>query len=446
MEPVPDLKTLKRNAARGIADAQYKLGVWYLRQHGPDTDNDEARHALEAAADQGFAPAMSALAYMLLRAQGAAYDPDGAADLFERAADAGFAEARYRLGEMCAIGSGREQNLEAAREQFRQAAEAGHASAMCQYAYCLSEGLGGPGDPLQATHWYAQAAMAGEPRALCCIGWRYESGHTLEADPVRALACYMRAAAAAYPGGAIAANRLAVTLDDASIARAQLQSDKTVDIEPARETGQGPRCGAPQVLSWRPRCVLFEDFLSQDECLHLISVAKPFLRVAKVLNRSTGERVLDPARRARSARMLDPLRDLVVWNVEQRLAQYAMLPPQNAEPITLLFYAKGDEYRPHLDYYDPRAPGSRIGLEQGGQRVATFLVYLNEVEAGGETLFPDAGISVPPVAGCGLLFFNCAADGQPDPSSLHAGAPVESGEKWLLSSWIRSGVYPLNQG
>lgn len=446
MEQMPDLETLKRDAARGIAAAQYNLGVWFLRQHGPAADHDAARQALQAAADQGFAPAMSALGYLLLRAQGTGHDPAGAADLFERAADAGFIEARYRLGEMCAIGSGRGQDLEVAREQFRQAAEAGHGGAMCQYAYCLYEGLGGPRDLLQATNWYARAAMEGEPRALCCIGWRYESGHTLEADPVRALACYMRAAAAAYPGGTIAANRLAINLDDESIAQAQLQSREPLDIEPARETGPPRHCGAPRVLSWEPRCVLFEDFLSQEECLHLIAIAKPFLRVARVLNRKTGERVLDPARRAQSARMLDPLRDLVVWNVEQRLARYAMLPPQNAEPVTVLYYAEGDEYRPHRDYYDPRAPGSRIGLEQGGQRVATFLVYLNDVEAGGETLFPTAEISVPPVAGCGLLFFNCTADGRPDPSSLHAGAPVKSGEKWLLSSWIRSAAYPLNGG
>ncbi|MGB5210468.1 MAG: 2OG-Fe(II) oxygenase [Gammaproteobacteria bacterium] len=446
MAPAPDLETLKRDAASGRAAAQYKLGMWHLRQQDPDVDHQAARAALEAAADQGFAPAISALGYMSLRAQGTDYDPQRAADMFQRAATAGFPEARYRLAEMYAVGSGRGQDLETARQYFCQAAEAGHAGAMCQYAYCLFEGLGGPSDRITATHWYAQAALTGEPRALCCVGWRFETGHTLNPDPARALACYMKALRAGYPGGGVAANRLAITLDDESIARAQLLSGAPLEMPPIQDIGASQRSSAPRVIGWKPRCVLFKDLLSQEECLHLIAIAKPFLRVARVLDRSTGKRVLDPARRAQSARLRDPLRDLVVWNVAQRLARYSMIPPENAEPITVLYYARGDEYRPHHDYYDPRTPGSRAGLAAGGQRVATFLVYLNEVEAGGETRFPDADVSVPPVAGCGLLFFNCKPDGTPDRAALHAGAPVISGEKWLLSSWIRSGAYPLDEG
>lgn len=446
MAQAPDLDTLKRDAARGIAAAQYNLGVWHLQQHGDDADYEAARRTLEASADQGFAPAMSALGYMLLRGQGVGYDPSAAGDLFLRAAEAGFAEARYRLGEMYGAGYGRQQDPAAARDCFRQAAEAGHPGAMCQFGYGLSHGIGGDPDPVRATAWYGRAAKAGDPRALCAIGWRHEQGHTLSADPIRALASYMAAAAAGYPGGAMAANRLAPQLDDADIASAQAMSRQPVPPETPRECLINPAEAAPRVLAWQPRCFLFPDILSQEECFHLIAMARPFLRTARVLDRQTGERVVDDARRASSARMLDPLRDMVVWNIEQRLARYAMLPPENAEPITILHYAPGDEYRPHRDYYDPRAPGSRVGLDQGGQRVATFLVYLNEVEAGGETCFPEVGLTVPPATGCGLLFFNCDPEGEPDVRTLHAGAPVERGEKWLLSRWIRAGTYPVTAG
>lgn len=446
MAQAPDLDTLKRDAARGIAPAQYNLGVWHLQQHGMEADYEAARVNLEAAAEQGFAPAMSALGYMLLRAQGVGYDPHAAAELFLRAAEAGFPEARYRLGEMYGAGYGRPQDAESARDCFRQAAEAGHTGAMCQLAYCHSHGIGGDRDPVAATRWYGRAATAGEPRALCSIGWRHENGDTLSEDPVRALAHYMRAAAAGYPGGSMAADRLALILDEDRIALAQRQSRKPLEPETPGESNGRSADGSPRVASWGPRCFLFPGFLSQEECFHLIGVAKPFLRAAQVLDRRTGERVLDQARRASSARMLDPLRDLVVWNIEQRLARSAMLPPENAEPITVLFYGPGDEYRPHRDYYDPRLPGSQVGLDQGGQRLATFLVYLNDVEAGGETLFPEAGLSFPPQMGCGLLFFNCGPDGEPDTRTLHAGAPVERGEKWLLSRWIRAGAYPLSAG
>jgi prolyl 4-hydroxylase len=446
MDQAPDLEQLKRDAARGIAPAQYNLGVWYLQQHGPGADYEAARVTLEAAADQGFAPAMSALGYMLLRAQGFEYDPDAAAGFFQRAAEAGFAEARYRLGEMYGAGYGRPQDSESARQCFRLAAEAGHPGAMCQLAYCYGHGLGGDRDPVAATRWYGQAALAGEPRGLCAIGWRHESGDTLTRDPVRALALYLRAAAGGYPGASMAAVRLEASLDEDVVAAARSRSREPVRLETPHDARADSGQASPRVAAWRPRCFLFPGLLSQEECFHLIGIAKPFLRAAHVLNRHTGERVVDQARRASSTRMLDPLRDMVVWNLEQRLARLAMLPPQNAEPITVLFYGPGDEYRPHRDYYDPRLPGSRVGLDQGGQRVATFLVYLNEVEAGGETLFPEAGLSFPPQTGCGLLFFNCGPDGQPDPLTLHAGAPVERGEKWLLSRWIRAGAYPIGAG
>jgi len=442
----PDLDTLRRDAQRGIAAAQYNLGVWHLRQKAANADHDAAHDAFQAAADQDFAPAVSALGYMYLRAQGVEYDAGRAAGLFARAADLGFTEARYRLGEMRAAGYGLEQEPKAARQAFQLAAEQGHPAAMTQMAYCLVHGIGGAANPVEATRWYGVAAQNNEPRAMCALGWRYEHGHTLERDPTQALACYLRAGAVGYYGGVIAGNRLALTLEDSQIAQAQIRSQSPPSVEVPVDTGPPPGIGEPHIVSWRPRCITFRDFLNQEECLHLISVARPFVRPSQVLMRATGERTVHPARRSSNARLIDPLRDLVVWNIEQRLARYAMLPAANGEPITILRYGPGDEYRPHADYYHPDDEGAQVGLRQGGQRVATFLVYLNPVESGGSTDFPDADLNIPPQPGTGLLFFNCLPDGAPDPLSVHAGTPVVSGEKWLLSRWIRTGTYPLSAG
>jgi prolyl 4-hydroxylase len=442
----PDLDTLRQDAERGVPAAQYNLGVWHLRQRQPHADYEAARAAFQAAADQDFAPAVSALGYLYLRGQGVDYDAEQAAVLFERAAGLGFLEARYRLAEMRAAGYGLAQDIARARQTFQLAAEQGHPAAMTQLAYCLVNGLGGDADALAATRWYAAAAGKNEPRAICALGWRLEHGHTLDPDPVRALACYLRAGALGYYGGAIAGNRLAPMMDEVKIAEAQIVSQSPITIEAPFDTGPPVGVGQPHVVSWRPRCFTFDDFVTQEECLHLISVARPFVRPSQVLMRATGERIVHPARRSSNARLVDPLRDLVVWNIEQRLAQYAMLPAANGEPITILRYGPGDEYRPHADYYHPDDEGAHIGLRQGGQRVATFLVFLNDVEAGGSTDFPDAGLSVPPRPGSGLLFFNCLPDGSPDALSVHAGTPVRRGEKWLLSRWIRTGTYPLSEG
>ena len=442
MNQPPDLETLKRDAARGIPGASYNLGVWYLQARGEARDPEAAKAAFETAAAAGFAPAMSALGYVYLRGQGVDYDAPRAADWFTRAADQGFPEARYRLGEMRAAGYGLDQDLAAARADFETAAGLDHTPAMCQLAYCLAEGLGGDADPAGATEYYGRAAVAGDPRAQCAIGDRYERGDTLPEDPAQAMAWYQRAQGRGYRGAELAAARLEPNLTGAQRERAQaLAAHPRPAVDVATPAAARPRRPSVVTLSWSPRAFLYRDLLSPEECFHLIALSGAFLRPALVLNRETGERSVESARRAHTARLMDPLRDLVVGNLEKRVAEHVLLPPENAEPFTIIRYGPGDEYRPHADYYDPDDPGSRTGLDQGGQRLATFLAYLNRPPEGGETSFPRIGLSVPPEPGAGLLFFNCAPDGTPDPATLHAGNPVGAGEKWLASRWIRVGRF-----
>jgi len=448
MQQAPDLETLKKDAASGIAGAQYNLGVWHLQQPAGDRDTDAARDAFESAAKQEFAPAMSALGYMYLRSQGVDYNEQKAAALFERSANAGFSEAIYRRGELRAVGCGTERDIEGARRDFETASAQGHQGAMTQLAYCLTRGIGGETDPVAATRWYGRAAVAGDPRAQCCIAWRYETGHTLPKNAALAFDWYVRAATAGYKAAALAADRLAPTRSPQAVEEARSKaSGKPPGIDnPEQPDAADINPAGPQPVSWSPRVFTFPSFLSQDECFHLIGLARPFLRRAMVLNRKSGELIVGDGRRSRNTRLLDPLRDIVVWQVEQRLARYAMLPVANAEPITIIYYGIGDEYRPHSDYYPPEDPGSQVGLDKGGQRVATFISYLNAVEEGGETVFPEADISVAPTPGMGLLWFNTLHDRTPDRKTLHAGLPVKKGEKWILSRWIRETEYPMKYG
>jgi hypothetical protein len=441
MHQDPDLETLKRDARRGIPAAAYNLGVWYLREGGDAAGQEAARKAFESAADSGFAPADSALGYMYLRGQGVPADPERAVQLFSRSAEAGFSEARYRLGELRSAGLGTPRDLQAARENFSLAAELGHPPAMTQLAYCLSRGLGGDPDTGAAARWYERAALAGDPRSQWRLGSGQEHGEILPADAVGALSWYLRAAARDYGRALQDCERLKGALEPRQVEEAVRLSRQ--QPEPAAEIGRVKAIAGAvtEIVCWSPRIFRFQVMVDDEEINHLIHIARPLLRPAVVLNRQTGERVRDPARRSHNARLNGPLRDTVVCNIEDRLARYSLIPVENGEPITILRYQPGDEYRPHADYYDPKHPGSATGLSQGGQRVATFLVYLNDVPAGGETAFPRIDISMPPERGAGLLFFNCAPEGVPDPRTLHAGKPVEDGEKWLLSRWIRASAY-----
>lgn len=442
MERAPDLEVLERDAAKGVPAASYNLGVWHLTGQSGKPDYDAARAAFDSAADKGFGPALSALGYMRLRGQGFDVDHAAAVDCFRRGADAGFAEATYRLAELRIAGCGTTRDTAAGRAGLREAADRGHPGAMTQLAYCLAQGIGGDEDYAEAAYWYQRAAIAGEPRAQCRMAQAREEGEMLAVDPIHALAWYLRAAAGGFGVAVAHCERLATGLADDQIERAKSLAARAPEAVDSIEPVAPPVVPTREVIAWSPRLFRFRDLLTLEERTHLIALSRPFLRPAMVLSRKTGEAIHDEARRSHNARLINPLRDAVVCNVEKRLAGLSLLPVENGEPITILRYAPGDEYLPHADYYDPKHPGSAAGLARGGQRVATFLAYLNDVRGGGETTFPRAGLSAAAEAGTGILFFNCTPDGEPDPLTQHAGMPVTAGEKWLLSRWIRVSPYP----
>lgn len=132
----------------------------------------------------------------------------------------------------------------------------------------------------------------------------------------------------------------------------------------------------------------------------------------------------------------DPLlEDLALRVVQLRIAIAAGMDLCHAEHLTVLRYAPGEQYRPHRDYL----PQSTIARNhpQAGNRARTICVYLNDVDAGGATDLPMADVQVPAKAGSAVVFDNLLDDGTPDQDSLHAGLPVQRGEKWLATPWLR---------
>jgi prolyl 4-hydroxylase len=123
-------------------------------------------------------------------------------------------------------------------------------------------------------------------------------------------------------------------------------------------------------------------------------------------------------------------------------ASYVLGVPESfLEPTQILQYHGGQYYVPHLDYFELE------GLQRGGQRVATALVWLSDVVCGGETSFPAARVQLRPVKGNGVVFFNVqgGAGLNPDPASLHAGQPPRGGNatnvKWVAVLWAHPAEY-----
>jgi prolyl 4-hydroxylase len=187
-----------------------------------------------------------------------------------------------------------------------------------------------------------------------------------------------------------------------------------------------------------PRIVVIGNLLSDQECDDLIALARPRLaRSLTVATKTGGEEVNDD--RTSSGMFFQRGEHEVVRRLEARLARLLDWPEENGEGLQILHYRPGAEYKPHYDYFDPVEPGTPTILKRGGQRVATIVMYLAEPEKGGGTTFPDVGLEVAPKRGNGVFF----SYDRPHPvtRTLHGGAPVLAGEKWIATKWLREGRF-----
>ncbi|MCS6944759.1 MAG: 2OG-Fe(II) oxygenase [Sutterellaceae bacterium] len=189
-----------------------------------------------------------------------------------------------------------------------------------------------------------------------------------------------------------------------------------------------------------PRIVLFGNLLAAEECDALIEMARPRLQRSTVVNAETGAYDVHEARTSRGTYFERGENDLI-RRIENRIAEVIERPVEHGEPIQVLHYLPGAEYKPHYDYFDPKLPGNERVLAMGGQRVATIVMYLNDVVAGGSTVFPQVGLDVLPRKGNAVFFAYSSERGELDARTLHGGSPVAEGEKWIATKWIRVGPY-----
>nr|MDP8994880.1 2OG-Fe(II) oxygenase [Pseudomonadota bacterium] len=182
-----------------------------------------------------------------------------------------------------------------------------------------------------------------------------------------------------------------------------------------------------ETLAEDPPIRLVRGLFSHDECRYLSELAGPALRPSIVVDPATGRGRPDPVRTSHGMNFGPAQEDLVVQALNRRIAEASGTDPACGEPLHVLRYAPGQEYRPHLDALPAAA----------NQRAWTLLVWLNEGYEGGATRFEALGIEAKGGAGDALVFRNVTEDGRGDPRTRHAGLPVTGGVKWLASRWIR---------
>lgn len=214
----------------------------------------------------------------------------------------------------------------------------------------------------------------------------------------------------------------------------------------------GPR---PRIetLSWSPRAFIYHDFLSEEECRHLMEISKPHMEKSKVIDNESGMSKDSKARSSEGA-FLPRGTDDIVTAIEERIADWTHVPVEHGEAVHVIHYAEGQEYTAHYDYFF-----NEKNMKMGGNRMATVLMYLADTEEGGETVFPDADgfdpallegdfskcakgkLAVKPKMGDAILFWDMSPDGVVDPKSLHTACPVIKGNKWSATKWMHVGPY-----
>ncbi len=189
-----------------------------------------------------------------------------------------------------------------------------------------------------------------------------------------------------------------------------------------------------------PRVVVLDGLLTPEECQQIIDLARPHMRRSLTVNHKSEEGGDElNASRTSEGMFFQRGQAPVIAALEQRIAHLLDWPVEHGEGLQVLRYGPQAEYKPHYDYFELGQPSTDALLSRGGQRVGTLLIYLNTPSEGGGTTFPDASLCVTAQQGMAVFF----SYDKPHPStlSLHGGAPVISGEKWVATKWLRQRVF-----
>lgn len=202
-------------------------------------------------------------------------------------------------------------------------------------------------------------------------------------------------------------------------------------------TADGLPRETPQVelVSEDPRIAWVRNFMTEEECALLIDRARGTLSPSVIIDPASGMARPDPIRTSQNAMFPWPNETPFIHAINQRIAGVAGYSHECGEPLQVLRYAESQEYRRHSDAL----------TGEPNQRVLTALVYLNDGFDGGQTEFPELGLSLKGNCGDLLLFSNTLEDGRTHPLAVHAGQPVTRGEKWLASRWIRRKPFGVRQ-
>jgi hypothetical protein len=327
---------------------------------------------------------------------------------------------------------------DAAINELAQGTAAGDAGCADQLGIRLLTGDRSPHLPAEGLRFIvdacAQGQGAGAARAAALVAMGVAG-----APDWRAGLDWLRRSAEA--GWNIAQRQLLALCDDRDMARqmATAAQPSWRSLAAAVQLERWRHAPPPQVKSQEPRVSTFTGLVRPELCEFFIALAVGRLEPARVYDPVARQDIV-AAHRNNTIANFD-LRTVQLAHVllQARMAAACGVPEQQMEAPSVLHYFPGEQIADHFDFVDPLSTSDYAAeIARNGQRLITFLIYLNDDYDGGETAFPKLGFSHRGTLGGGIYFVNALADLQPDLRMLHAGCPTTRGEKWIITQFVRS--------
>ncbi|WP_374531807.1 prolyl hydroxylase family protein [Novosphingobium sp.] len=174
------------------------------------------------------------------------------------------------------------------------------------------------------------------------------------------------------------------------------------------------------------------DFVNAEECTQLMAMIDRTAKPSAVLDH--GYQGQWRTSYSGDVDRYDPF----VQMIERRIDDLLGIPHEWGETMQGQRYLPGQEFREHQDWFWTKAPYWKTEAKRGGQRSITAMIYLNNVEEGGETDFKNVGLAIPPQAGALIIWNNATPTGDLNNFTLHAGTPVIKGVKYVITKWYRT--------
>ena len=399
------LDWMKRSIEGGHVGAIYTLGAWYIQGTLIEVDLEKGHQMLKHASDLKFSDATLMRAALIVNGIGVKASWPEALELVLESAEGGYSRAVSQLAFLCLMEGGKKARDEG-NKLLQAAAEGSDMIAMYTYAKQVLESTAYDKPKDRAVVLMALAAKAGHP---------FAKNH----PAIRGVAIPEQTPEASDISGEINWTAVREVLSKPPI----------------------PPTPKAKILRKDPYIATFPGFCTEDETDYVVAMAARHVTPSQVVDPISGKHIEDPYRTSSDMRFWHTFQDLVIFCINLRIAKATGEPLSHQEMLGVLRYEPGQQYKPHGDYLLPDMQGRNPEVDRSGQRIKTFLIYLNDDYIGGETEFVNIDLKARGAKGEGLVFHNVASDGVPDPKTIHAGRPVTGGVKWLTTMWIRDREY-----